>query len=389
MTVGVVGAGAMGRGIAQVAATAGHRVVLSDAREGAVHVALDAIRSALAREVSKGRMEQQRADDVLERIVLAGTTSHDLDAFHDCGIVIEAIVEDLATKQSLVRALEQVVARDTILATNTSSLSVAAIGAAAAHADRVIGMHFFNPAPIMALVEIVPAITTAADVARRTDTLATAWGKTCVVATDTPGFIVNRIARPFYGESLRTLEEGTADVATIDWAMREVGGFRMGPFELMDLIGNDVNLAVTTSVFEGFFYDARYRPSITQRRLVEAGLLGRKTERGYYDYRPNAAAHEPRRERALAERIVHRIVATLVNEAIEAARLRVASPADVELAMTKGVNYPRGLLAWGDQIGPATVLATLEALQAEYGEERYRPSPLLRARVREGRPLLG
>jgi len=389
VTVGVVGAGAMGRGIAQVAAVAGHRVVLSDAREGAVHVAHDAIRSALAREVSKGRMDQARADDVLARLELAETTSRELDAFRDCGIVIEAVVEDLSTKQTLFRALEGVVARDAILATNTSSLSIAALGGATGHADRVIGMHFFNPAPLMALVEIVPAITTAADVTARTDALASAWGKTSVVATDTPGFIVNRVARPFYGESLRILEEGLADVATIDWAMRDVGGFRMGPFELMDFIGNDVNLAVTSSVFEGFFFDPRYRPSLTQRRLVEAGLLGRKRERGYYDYRAGAAAPEPRRDRGLAERIVERVVAMLINEAVDAVRLRVASPADVELAMTKGVNYPRGLLAWGDRIGPASVLATLDGLQSEYGEDRYRPSPLLRASVRDQRPLLG
>jgi 3-hydroxybutyryl-CoA dehydrogenase len=389
VTVGVVGAGAMGRGIAQVAALAGHRVVLGDAQEGAVHLAFDAIRSALARDVTKGRLDQERADDVLSRIERAGPTPHGLDAFRDCGIVVEAVVEDLPTKQTLIRALEQVVPREAILATNTSALSIAAIGAAAAHADRVVGMHFFNPAPLMALVEIVPAITTAAEVVERTTALARAWGKTTVVASDTPGFIVNRIARPFYGESLRILEEGIADVATIDWWMRETGGFRMGPFELMDLIGNDVNLAVTTSVFEGFFYDPRYRPSLTQRRLVEAGFLGRKRERGYYDYRAGATAPEPVRDRQGAEPIVLRVVAMLVNEAVEAVRLRVASPADIELAMTKGVNYPRGLLAWGDDLGPATVLARLEHLHAEYGEERYRPSPLLRARVREGRPLLG
>lgn len=389
LTVGVVGAGAMGRGIAQVAALAGHRVVLSDAQEGAVHLAHEAIRSALARDVTKGRIDQRRADDVLSRIERAGVTPHGLDAFRDCGLVVEAVVEDLPTKQALFHALEQVVPREAILATNTSSLSIAAIGAAATHADRVVGMHFFNPAPVMALVEIVPAITTAAETVERTTALARAWGKTTVVATDTPGFIVNRIARPFYGESLRILEEGIADVATIDWWMRETGGFRMGPFELMDLIGNDVNLAVTTSVFEGFFYDPRYRPSLTQRRLVEAGLLGRKRERGYYDYRAGATASEPVRDLDGAERIVLRVVAMLVNEAVEAVRLRVALPADIELAMTKGVNYPRGLLAWGDELGPASILARLEQLHADYGEERYRPSPLLRVRVRDGRPLLG
>jgi 3-hydroxybutyryl-CoA dehydrogenase len=388
LIVGVIGAGAMGRGIAQVAAAAGHRVLLADADAAAVDRARDAIRTGLARDVAKGRSDQPRADALLARIESAGTTSAGVDAFAECGLVIEAVVEDLSTKRALFAALESVVARDCIMATNTSSLSVAAIGAAVTHADRVVGMHFFNPAPLMALVEIVPAITTSPEGAERTRLLATDWGKTTVVATDTPGFIVNRVARPFYGESLRLLEEGLADVATIDWALRETG-FRMGPFELMDLIGNDVNYAVTASVFEGMFYDPRYRPSLIQRRLVDAGLLGRKRARGYYDYRAGATTPEPVRDAGLAARIVGRIVAMLVNEAVDAVRLRVAAPHDIELAMTKGVNYPRGLLAWGDQIGAATVLETLEALQAEYGDDRYRPSPLLRARGRDGAPLLG
>jgi 3-hydroxybutyryl-CoA dehydrogenase len=389
LIVGVVGAGAMGRGIAQVAAAAGHRVRLSDASAEVVDRARDAIQSGLARDVAKGRLDQPRADSLLARIESVGATSAGVEQFRDCGIVIEAVVEDLAVKRTLFAALEEVVSRETILATNTSSLSVAAIGAATSHAERVVGMHFFNPAPLMALVEIVPAITTAPDVAERTRALAMAWGKTTVVATDTPGFIVNRVARPFYGEALRILEEGLADVATIDWALREVGGFRMGPFELMDLIGNDVNFAVTTSVFEGFFYDPRYRPSVIQRRLVDAGHLGRKRERGYYDYRAGVPSPEPARDADLAAKIVLRIVAMLVNEAIDAVRLGVAAPHDIELAMTRGVNYPRGLLAWGDEIGPSIILRTLEALQAEYGEDRYRPSPLLRARVRDGRALLG
>ena len=387
LSVGVVGAGAMGRGIAQVAAAAGHRVVLGDASVAAVDQARDAIRTAVARDVAKGRLDAPAADALVARIESAGDLSSGLGAFASCGLVIEAVVEDLGVKRALFQGLEAVVAREAVLATNTSSLSVAAIGAAVSHPERVVGMHFFNPAPLMALVEIVPAITTSADVAQQAGTVARAWGKTTVVATDTPGFIVNRIARPFYGEALRILEEGTADVATIDWAMRETGGFRMGPFELMDLIGNDVNFAVTTSVFEGFFFDPRYRPSLTQRRLVDAGLLGRKRERGYYDYRAGAVLPEPCRDEALAARIVDRIVAMLVNEAVDAVRMGVASSNDVELSMTKGVNYPRGLLAWGDRIGPAEVLRRLEALRDEYGEERYRPSPLLRARVREGKSL--
>jgi 3-hydroxybutyryl-CoA dehydrogenase len=386
--VGVVGAGAMGRGIAQVAAAAGHRVLLSDADPGVVERARDAIRTGLARDVAKGRTDQPRADALLARIESVAATSAGVGAFADCGLVIEAVIEDLAVKRELFAALETVASRETILATNTSSLSIAAIGAATTHADRVVGMHFFNPAPLMALVEIVPAITTVPAVAERTRALAAAWGKTTVVATDTPGFIVNRVARPFYGEALRMLEEGLADVATIDWALREVGGFRMGPFELMDLIGNDVNFAVTTSVFEGYFYDPRYRPSLIQRRLVDAGMLGRKRERGYYDYRAGAVAPTPSQDRELGAAIVDRIVALLVNEAVDAVYLRIASPADVELAMTKGVNYPRGLLCWGDEIGAPEILRRLEWLQAEYGEDRYRPSPLLRRRVREGRSLL-
>jgi 3-hydroxybutyryl-CoA dehydrogenase len=237
-------------------------------------------------------------------------------------------------------------------------------------------------------VEIIPAITTAPAVAAAARALVDSWGKMTVVAADTPGFIVNRIARPFYGEALRILEEGIADHATIDWAMRDLGGFRMGPFELMDFIGNDVNYAVTSSVFEAMFYDPRYRPALTQRRLVEAGLLGRKSQRGHYDYREGAAAPEPRRDETLGRAIVERIVAMLVNEAVDAVQLRIAAPDDIELAMTRGVNYPRGLLAWGDAIGPGAVLATLEELQSEYGEDRYRPSPLLRRVARAGGKLL-
>jgi 3-hydroxybutyryl-CoA dehydrogenase len=212
-----------------------------------------------------------------------------------------------------------------------------------------------------------------------------AWKKTPVVASDTPGFIVNRIARPFYGESIRIMEEGIADAPTIDWAMREIGGFRMGPFELMDFIGNDVNYAVTRSVFEAFFYEPRYRPSLTQRRLVEAGFFGRKSGRGYYDYRKGAETPVPNHDRLLGQQILDRVLAMLVNEAIEAVLFRVASPEDIDLAMTKGVNYPKGLLAWGEALGLDWVLRTMTGLQQEYGEDRYRPSPLLKRMVSEGR----
>ncbi|HEX5970306.1 MAG TPA: 3-hydroxyacyl-CoA dehydrogenase NAD-binding domain-containing protein [Gemmatimonadaceae bacterium] len=388
LQVGVIGAGAMGRGIAQVAASAGHAVVLADANPGVVAQARAAIGKALARDVEKQRRSQADADAVLARIVDAGEVSAGYDAFRSCGLVIEAVVERLDVKQSLFTALERVVAADAVLATNTSSLSVAAIAGACAHPERVIGIHFFNPATVMPLVEIIPAITTDAGVTERVTSLVTGWGKTTVVATDTPGFIVNRVARPFYGESLRQLEEGIADVATIDWAMRELGGFRMGPFELMDFIGNDVNYAVTRSVFESFFHDPRYTPALTQQRLVEAGLYGRKRGRGYYDYRDGAGKPDPVKDEALGRTILDRTLAMLVNEAVEAVHRRVAAAADIETAMTRGVNYPRGLLAWGDEIGAANILHRLEALQEEYGEDRYRPSVLLRRHVRERRPLL-
>jgi 3-hydroxybutyryl-CoA dehydrogenase len=237
----------------------------------------------------------------------------------------------------------------------------------------------------MPLVEIVPGLSTHPTVTTEARALINQWGKTTVVAKDTPGFIVNRVARPFYGESLRILEEGLADAATIDWAMRTLGGFRMGPFELMDLIGLDVNYAVTRSVFEGLYFDPRYRPSLTQRRLVEAGFLGRKTGRGFYDYHEGAVRPEPIEDSERGAEILLRVLVMLVNEAADAVFLNVATAHDVELAMTKGVNYPKGLLAWGDEIGLPRVLERLTALQETYGDDRYRPSPLLRRMVREGR----
>ena len=381
LIVGVVGAGAMGSGIAQVAAAAGHRVVLGDANASAIEKARTAIGSALGRDVEKGRMDSSTAEAILARI--EPVTDKSGAGYADCGIVIEAVLEDLNAKRALFHGLESSVSSECILATNTSSLSVTAIARGCARAERVIGIHFFNPAVVMPLVEIVPGLATDASVVETAVALAKRWKKTTVVASDTPGFIVNRIARPFYSESLRQLEEGIADVATIDWAMREIGGFRMGPFELMDFIGNDVNYAVTQSVFDAFYQESRYRPSMTQRRLVEAGWYGRKAGRGYYDYRDGATRPEPTRDEALGRSIVNRTLAMLINAAADARFMGVATATDIDLAMTKGVNYPKGLLAWGDEIGAAIILERLEALQREYGEERYRPSPLLRARVRD------
>ncbi len=387
--IGVVGAGAMGAGIAQVAAMKGHRVLLADAFPAALGRARDLHAKAMNREVEKERLSRVDADAVLERITYVGGASAEaLRAMAPAGLVIEAIAEDLAAKRELFKTLEAIVAPQAVLATNTSSLSIAALAGACVRNERVVGVHFFNPAPVMPLVEVVPAITTSPSIADAARGLMLAWGKTVVTATDTPGFIVNRVARPFYGESLRILEEHIADIATIDWAMRELGGFRMGPFELMDFIGNDVNFAVTSSVYESMFHDPRYRPSLTQRRLVEAGMLGRKAKRGYYDYRPDASIPKPTEDAALGRVIVDRVLAMLINEAVDAVALRIASPQDIEVAMTRGVNYPKGLLAWGDELGAGAVLATLDALQAEYAEDRYRASPLLRRIATAGGKLL-
>ncbi len=274
----------MGTGIAHVALRAGHPVVLADARPDALARARAALIAALERDATKGRLTREKAENAAGAVTLA--SADDLAAFAGCALVVEAVVEDLGVKRALFAAIEAHVSDDAVLASNTSSLSIASIAGACRRPERVLGVHFFNPAPVLPLVEIVPALTTDADVTRTVRALVDAWGKTTVLAADTPGFIVNRVARPYYGEALRIYDERLADVATIDWALRELGGFRMGPFELMDFIGHDVNFAVTRSVYEQTFHDPRYRPSIAQQRLVDAGRLGRKSGRGFYDYAP-------------------------------------------------------------------------------------------------------
>ena len=298
-------------------------------------------------------------------------------------MVIEAIVENAEIKRKLFSELENYVSPETILASNTSSLSIASIAASCEKPERVIGIHFFNPATLMQLVEIIPAVQTSEAVLKTTVETVTSWKKVVAVVKDTPGFIVNRVARPFYSESLRMYEEGVADFATIDWSLKTIGGFRMGPFELMDFIGNDVNYTVTESVFTAFYFDPKFKPSLTQKRLVEAGFFGRKSGRGYYDY--STEMPKPTEDLALAQNIFDRVIVMLINEAADALFLNIALAKDIDNAMTKGVNYPKGLLAWADELEIQWCVEKLDALYNEYHEDRYRCSPILRRMSKENK----
>jgi 3-hydroxybutyryl-CoA dehydrogenase len=380
MKVSVIGAGTMGVGIAQIASTNGHEVCLFDSFDGAIKKAQQKLIKILTRLIEKDKIISSEKDKILGRI----NFSKDLQDIKGSKLVIEAIIEDLEIKKQTFSEIEKLVDENCIIASNTSSLSIASIGSACEKAERVIGIHFFNPAPLMPLVEIIPAIQTSEKTLKSTKNIIDSWGKVTAIVKDTPGFIVNRVARPFYGEALRIYEEGIADFATIDWALKEIGGFKMGPFELMDYIGNDINYTVTETVFTNFYFDQRYKPSFTQKRMMEAGHLGRKSGKGYYDYSLERMpkAHE---DRQLGKRILWRILSMLINEAADALFLKIASRDDIDLAMTKGVNYPKGLLTWADEIGIDNVLKQLENLQTEYGEDRYRPSPLLKSMVRENK----
>lgn len=372
MVVGVIGAGAMGSGIAQVAATAGHSVIIFDTNAAALDRSKSALTATLDKLVAKGKLAD--ATVITSKITYTDT----LADFALVGLVIEAIVENLAVKKSVFEELETIVSEQCILASNTSSLSITSIAAACKFAQRVIGIHFFNPAPLMALVEIIPALQTDETIVSGIKQLIADWKKQPVLAKDTPGFIVNRVARPFYGEAIKMMEEGMADMATIDWAMTTIGGFKMGPFTLMDYIGHDVNYVVTETVYQSFFYDNRYKPSFAQKRLLEANWLGRKSGRGFYNYASGAEQPAPTANLELGNQIVERVLLMLINEAVDALYLNVASKEDIDLAMTKGVNYPKGLLAWAEEMGIAIVLERLDELFNAYHDERYRASILLR-----------
>ncbi len=373
--IGVVGAGAMGSGIAQVAATFGHEVFIYDNSEQALIKSKENLNSTLKMLAEKGKISFEEAEQISRKLIF----TNNLNDFTKCGLVIEAIIEDLDAKKRLFSQLDEIVNDNCFLATNTSSLSVMSVASGSRHPNRVIGLHFFNPAPIMKLVEIIPALTTNPQITELCLNLVKEWGKIPVIAKDTPGFIVNKVARPYYGEALRIYEEGIADFVTIDYAMKEIGKFKMGPFELMDLIGNDVNYKVTETVFKEFYYDQRYKPSITQKRYVEAGWYGRKTTRGFYDYsNNNEQLLSPNKDPELLQDIFNRIIAMLINEAADTLFFGIATKDDIELAVKFGVNYPKGLFEWANEIGIDKVVKTLQSLYDKYNEDRYRVCPLLK-----------
>jgi len=387
MKVAILGAGAMGTGIGQIAAQKGCEVVYFDNYPGAIGRSSASIEKVFGRLVEKGRMSEDERTETLARM----HWSDDLGSIDGADLVVEAVIEDLQVKKELLHKAEQHLSDTAWLCTNTSSLSIAALSSGLKHPERFGGLHFFNPAPLMPLVEIVPGIQSSEDFADTMEALMLDWGKVPVVAKDTPGFIVNKVARPFYSEAIKLYEEGIASVSEIDAAVKSLG-FRMGPFELTDLIGHDVNYTVTETVWSQFFYDPRFRPSITQKRLFEAGLLGRKTGRGFYNYSSGMDAAVLAQENAeldpiLGEKIVERILCLIINEALDAVWLGIASPDNVDLAMTKGVNYPKGPISWGQEMGWEDVLAVLERCHDYYGDDRYRPCPLLRHLVSENAEL--
>lgn len=372
MKVAIIGSGTMGSGIAQVAATAGCEVKIYDTNLDALAKSKSNLENTLSKLVEKAKIDEHEKTRIENNISYA----HTLGELSHSDLVIEAIIENIEIKRKLFSELENYVSPETILASNTSSLSIASIAASCQKPERVIGIHFFNPAPLMQLVEVIPAVQTSEKVLQKSVQIISDWKKVVAVAKDTPGFIVNRVARPFYSESLRIYDEGGADFATIDWALKTIGNFKMGPFELMDMIGHDVNYIVTETVFTAFYFDPKFKPSFTQKRLLEAGFLGKKSGRGFYNY--NQELPKPSEDLVLAKSIFERVIVMLINEAADTLFLNIASAKDIDNAMTKGVNYPKGLLAWADELEINWCVEKLDELYNEYHEDRYRCSPILR-----------
>ena len=384
MKVGIIGSGTMGSGIAQVAATAGCQVNLFDANQAILEKSKESLEKILIRLIEKGRIDTSEKNRIQSNISYVNS----LKEVSNSDLIIEAIIENLEIKKKVFSELETLVNDDCIIASNTSSLSIASIAASLKNPKRCVGIHFFNPAPLMRLVEVIPAIQTSYETLEKSIDTISSWGKTVAIAKDTPGFIVNRVARPFYSEALRIYEEGVASFQAIDSSLKNLGGFRMGPFELMDFIGNDVNFTVTETVFKSFFFDPRYKPSFTQKRFAEAGYLGRKSGIGFYEYDENNQIvplnkNETNIDSALSQLIFDRVLVMLINEAADALFWNIASAKDIDNAMTKGVNYPKGLLAWADEKGIDWCVNQMDQLYDEYREDRYRCSPILRKMNRE------
>lgn len=374
MRVGVIGAGTMGAGIAQVAATAGCDVALYDVEASLAEKGKTKIVDALRRLAERGKLDAAIAEGAIARTV---TTARIAD-LAGAALVVEAAPESLELKRKIFADLASACGRDAILASNTSSLAIAKIAEGLPAPERVAGMHFFNPAPILPLVEVIRGAETSDSTVDRLVEIAKAWGKTPVRVRDTPGFIVNRVARPFYLEAMRMIEEGVAPIETIDAAL-EGAGFRMGPGRLVDLIGMDVNWAVSNAVWEGFGRSPRFEPHPIQKRMVDESRLGRKSGRGFYDYtggEPARPASSPEVDAALAETIVLRTVGCIVNEAALALGDAVATADDIDLAMKLGTNYPKGPLAWGAELGPAKIVTMLRDL-GEKHPDRYPIAPRL------------
>jgi len=384
MKVGIIGSGTMGSGIAQVAATAGCQVNLFDANRAVLEKSKTSLERILIRLIEKGRIDTSEKNRIQSNINYVDS----LEELSNSDLIIEAIIENLEIKKKVFSELETMVNDDCIIASNTSSLSIASIAASLKNPKRCVGIHFFNPAPLMKLVEVIPAIQTSYETLETSIDTISSWGKTVAIAKDTPGFIVNRVARPFYSEALRIYEEGVASFQAIDNSLKNLGGFRMGPFELMDFIGNDVNFTVTETVFKSFFFDPRYKPSFTQKRFAEAGYLGRKSGIGFYEYDENNKivplnTDETNTGSASSQLIFDRVLVMLINEAADALFWNIASAKDIDNAMTKGVNYPKGLLAWADEKGIDWCVNQMDRLYDEYREDRYRCSPILRKMNRE------
>jgi len=384
MKVGIIGSGTMGSGIAQVDATSGCQVNLFDANRAVLEKSKISLEKILIRLIEKGRIDTSEKNRIQSNINYVDS----LEKLSDSDLIIEAIIENLEIKKKVFSELETMVSDDCIIASNTSSLSIASIDASLKNPKRCVGIHFFNPAPLMKLVEVIPAIQTSYETLEKSIDTISSWGKTVAIAKDTPGFIVNRVARPFYSEALRIYEEGVASFQAIDNSLKNLGGFRMGPFELMDFIGNDVNFTVTETVFKSFFFVPRYKPSFTQKRFAEAGYLGRKSGIGFYEYDKNNQIvpldkNESKIDSTLSQLIFDRVLVMLINEAADTLFWNIATAMDIDNAMTKGVNYPKGLLAWADEKGIDWCVNQMDQLYDEYREDRYRCSPILRKMNRE------